>query len=138
MIYLSRGTIPPEGQALPAMVAVRGRYPPKGVGMRSFTTLALVLLLCLALTTPTAVAAEPRSGGTRAGDFFPSFWSFLLSWWSPGNTSKAGCTIDPLGGCREEATTAPTTDSGCGIDPLGGCQEAAPTTEESCGIDPLG
>jgi hypothetical protein len=101
--------------------------------MRSLTTLALVLF-CLASAAPAAVA-EPRSGGTRAGDFFPSFLSILFTWWSPGNTNKEGCIIDPLGRCQE-ATPAP--EEGCRIDPLGGCQEAAPTTEEGCFIDPLG
>jgi hypothetical protein len=105
--------------------------------MRSFTTLTLVLLLCLALATPPSAAAELRSRDYRGGDLLPSLWSVLLSWWSFGKAplTKEGCRLDPLGGCQE---AAPTTEAGCRLDPLGGCQEAAPTTEEGVGIDPLG
>ena len=59
--------------------------------------------------------------------------------------AKAGCGIDPHGGCGTSgtATTSEATDEGCMIDPHGGCGTngavAAPAaTDEGCGIDPHG
>lgn len=113
------------------MVAVRGRVPSKGVGMRSCTALALVLALCLALAAPPAVAAEPRLRGYRGGVLLASLWSLLLPWWSPASVQKEGMIIDPLGGSQ----SSNATEAGMGI---GNHQEAVPTTDEGMGMDPLG
>jgi hypothetical protein len=123
-----------RGPALPVMEAASGRCPSKGVGMRSFMILAVVLALSLALVTPSAVAAEPRSSGHRGGDLLSSLWNLLLTKWSVGDVQKEGARIESLGGSQG---SAPTTEAGCFIDPLGGCQEVAPTSEEGYFIDPL-
>jgi hypothetical protein len=59
--------------------------------------------------------------------------------------AKAGCMIDPHGGCSTNGATTPPaeTEVGCGIDPHGGCGTSgtattSAATDEGCMIDPHG
>lgn len=99
--------------------------------MRSFRAFMMAALLSLTL----APVVEARPVARPVGDPLQPLWDVLARLWAPtAPASKAGCSLDPLGGCN--TTTAPT-DAGCTIDPLG-CSGAAAPTDEGCGIDPLG
>jgi hypothetical protein len=76
---------------------------------------------------PARLAALARSAAAL-------FWSRLTGLWE-----KAGCILDPNGGCAAGQSTA-ETDEGCGLDPNGGCAAGQSTaeTEAGCGIDPHG
>ena len=104
--------------------------------MRVFRLIA-VFALVLALGVVQASALPAREGAGRrqvenhthsvfslVGDIFVTLWN------------KAGCTIDPLGGC---VPSVPETKEGCRIDPWGRCSSStAPATDAGCGIDPWG
>jgi hypothetical protein len=97
--------------------------------MRTFRRTAVLVLLALILAAPWAAALEARSErvsneATREAqsplDLVHSFWNLLAGAWS-----KEGCRIDPLGLCVKGAGTAPqppTSKSGCTMERLGGCR----------------
>lgn len=115
------------------MEVAAGSASGKGADMRFLRFLRVIVVVLLVLSAmSTPISAEPRGGAAVAGEggWLQGLWGFLA-----GLLSDAGCGIDPLGGCRQEA---PSSDAGCTLDPLGGCQQAVPTVDEGCTIDPLG
>lgn len=91
--------------------------------MPRFRRLAAFALV-LGLTSSWVLAAPRhetrRSRGEITAAASPA--SLLLSrvWeWLSAVGSKAGCIIDPSGGCVGKPGTAPPPPAGCGIDPGG-------------------
>lgn len=97
--------------------------------MRVFRLIA-VFAFVLVLGASQA-SALPRKVENHTSGVFSLVVDLLVTLWS-----KAGCHIDPLGGC---APSVPEDEEGCGIDPWGRCSSSnTPATDEGCGIDPLG
>lgn len=97
--------------------------------MRAFRLIA-VFALVLSLGASQA-SALPRQVENHTQGVFSLVVDLFATLWN-----KAGCTIDPLGGC---APSAPETEEGCRIDPWGRCASStAPATDAGCGIDPWG
>ena len=93
--------------------------------------LALVVAFAAVLGTSQASALPSRlkvENYTRSA--FSLLGDLMVALWN-----KAGCRIDPLGGC---APSASETESGCRIDPWGRCADATAPADAGCGIDPLG
>jgi len=92
--------------------------------MRVHRKAAVLVLLGLSLGTPGVFAAKARSEGpprpatsvTRSAIHASPLWNRFLS-----DLLKAGCTINPLGGCGTNSPSQILGDSGCTIDPLGHC-----------------
>lgn len=93
----------------------------------------VLVILLLGFTAGASSAATSRLGseapprelkGTASSTFgfLHPLWGFFTSFWI-----KAGCGIDPLGGCAGGngfslgAPQGEDTNEGCRIDPLGGC-----------------
>ena len=91
--------------------------------MGTTRTLAAILVLSTLLAGPLgASGAKVRSPGTppkaKPGPAFllSRAWSIALGVWE-----KAGCEIDPHGGCVTTPTHTNVVDVGCDIDPSGRC-----------------
>lgn len=93
----------------------------------SVLVLALVLASSLAAAAPRRPAWKPPAASASAETVVARLWEWLTAVWT-----KAGCILDPNGGCTNSAGSAPSPEgrgeAGCGIDPR----------EEDCIIDPNG
>ncbi len=92
----------------------------------------VAVVLTLGFTVPSVATAAPGEAGLR----LPGWLGFLSNLWAP-----QGCSLEPVGGCREGKAGAPVPrDEGCMVDPVGRCTEAsAPTPrDEGCGLEPVG
>lgn len=91
--------------------------------MNRWSRLATVLLIAVALCTPSVFATSPSaavpywSGSVASvpAESFARFWSFLTSLWA-----KNGCEVDPSGRCLPRPSQA-AADNGCSADPSGRC-----------------
>lgn len=85
--------------------------------LRPFVVVLLVLVASGAAASPAprpAALPEAEPAAFRLPALLARLESLLAGVWS-----KAGCRLDPLGGCIR---SAPTTDAGCRVDPLGLCE----------------
>jgi hypothetical protein len=108
--------------------------------MNRLSRLAIVLLIAMALTSPSAFANSPSAAVTQWSgvvasvptERFAGFWSFLPSLWA-----KNGCEVDPNGRCLSVRIGG---DNGCQVDPDGRClpRPSQAAGDNGCSADPKG